>query len=210
MHSSIPLSSWLLLDINQLSVAKNQEQQTDPSDGTLNDLLNAKITFKCKKTLALNMTGSWLSHMNQFLVVSDKTATSHLSLSLSDWLPSPCKYIAKALFNSGTVFFFFFFFFFKFWLLHPLLPTLTKLLYISASKSYSKCSSRTPADFLPICMKTMTVAVKQGQRGPDNMGLKQTLPNQNEMNTFLEKKNCKRHYLKQGLHIGKTVLSSFC
>lgn len=58
------------------------------------------------------------------------------------------------------------------WLLHPPLPTTTKHLYISANASHSKYSSRKLAHFLPICMKTMTVAVKQGQQGPDNMGFK--------------------------------------
>lgn len=197
MHTSVPLSSWVLLDINQLSVAKNQEQQTVPSAGTLNDLLIAKFSFKSKKSLVLNMTGSWLSHMYQFLVVSDMTAASHLSLSLSDI--HGCPLYVSTLQKHRSILGFFF----GFRLLHPLLPTVTKHLYISANKSYSKCSSRTLADFLPICMKTMTVAVKQGQRGPDNMGFKQTLPNQNEMNTFLEKNNYKWHYLKQGLHTGK-------
>lgn len=72
--------------------------------------------------------------------------------------------------------------------LQPPLPTIKKHLYISANTSYSKYYSGTLAHFLPICMKTMKVAVKQGQQGPDNMGYKETVPSQDEMIIFYKTK----------------------
>lgn len=38
--------------------------------------------------------------------------------------------------------------------------------------------------FPSVCMKTMTAAVKQGRRGPDNMSSEATVPRQREMMTF--------------------------
>ncbi len=91
------------------------------------------------------------------------------------------------------------------WSLHPLLHLLLHL------PLHLLLLIRALARILPICMKSMTVDVKQGLQGRDNMGFNETLPSQNETATFFTRQKLKKQFIQSfEFHFYRNLLTFCC